>query len=119
MTTTIELNCPYCESMVEIPTEDGGPMAGENLICGVCEKVFILGERPPAEDEGRSNSRSRSDTTNRRASRETLSRIGAKIGELLWGAVIGIAAVTFAVTMFLFGWAYGDAVINSVRWLLN
>ncbi|MCY4577527.1 MAG: hypothetical protein OXD31_00620 [Chloroflexi bacterium] len=108
---TIQLNCPYCSVLVEVdPLEEGGPMAGENLICAACNNVFTLNQRMPVEEPPLVVDPSGEAVMYRPGTR----RIGIleTLGAILRGMVVGLALVTLMVMMFIFGWAYGDGMFS-------
>lgn len=111
---TIQLNCPYCSVLVEVdPPEEGGPVAGENLICAACNNVFTLNQRVPVEQP-----RMVADQYGEAAAYRPDTRRGGileTLGALLRGVVVGFALLTLMAMMFIFGWAYGDRLLGLLR----
>ena len=111
---TIRLYCPYCSVLVEVdPPEEGGPVAGENLICAACNNVFTLNQRVPGEESPPVVDPSGEAAVYRPVTRR--SGVMETIGATLRGMVVGLALVTLMVMMFIFGWAYGDRVFGLLR----
>lgn len=111
---TIQLYCPYCSVLVEVEsTEEGGPAAGENLICAACNNVFTLNQRLPVEEPPHVVDPSAASPVNC----PIALRCGLleSLGAILRGMVVGLALVTLMAMMFIFGWVYGDRVFNLLR----
>ena len=48
MVQMIEVVCPYCQALLEMPSAaHGGPVEGESIICGRCDETFVLSGTAP------------------------------------------------------------------------
>ena len=111
---TIQLYCPYCSVLVEVdPPEEGGPVAGESLICAACNNVFTLKQRVPVEEPSLVVDPSGEASVYRTVTRT--SGILETLGAIIRSMVVGLALVTLMVMMFMFGWAYGDEMFSLLR----
>ena len=117
MVQMIEVVCPYCQALLELPsTAEGGPVEGSSIICSRCEETFVLsGTAPVAPVPGPTGEYALGSVSDVKASVGGIVSVWwMKFTTTMWGLVLAVAIFMLLSVVFFAGWMVGDDFFSLI-----
>ena len=119
MVQMIEVVCPYCQALLELPSAaDGGPVEGSSIICSRCDDTFVLsGTVSGSPVSGPTGEYALGSVNDVKASVGGLVSVWwMRFTTTMWGLVVAIAIAMLLFVVFFAGWMVGDDFFQLFGW---
>lgn len=117
MVRMVEVVCPYCHALLELPPPaEGGPGEGASIICNACNEAFMLGGGIPGPPGAYGDFSDGSVGDVMASVGGLMNRIWFRVTTTMWAFVLALAIGTLLSIVFFMGWMVGDDVFGLIGW---